>query len=102
MYLDEYLAKPLLSAKICHKNTPTHKPKGPGIDMQYFPNIYIYIVRCAECQVLIKTQKYCRKLNIIIATDPQNLGFIRLPFLKTNKNKIEFTFCATINELVIS
>ena len=39
---DECLAKPWLSAKInWSQKYPPPKPQGSGINMQYFPNIYL-------------------------------------------------------------
>ena len=42
--------------------------------MHYLFSIYNYFIRCTECQVLIKAQKYVYQLYVILATGSENLG----------------------------
>ena len=79
-------SKTFASAKICHKNIPSINPKVLELIYNIF-QIYNYIVRCSECQILIKAQKYRCQFYLNIAIGSQNSSFIMLPILKKNKNK---------------
>ena len=64
-----------MRGKLVTEKNPSPKHQCPGIYMQKFSK-YISFVRCTECRVLAKAQKYSCQLYVILATDSQTVGQI--------------------------
>ena len=52
-------------------------PQVPGIKMQYFPYIFLFIYfRCTECQIITKAQNYSCQVYISLTTASQTTGWL--------------------------